>query len=297
MIGPVFQLRYLGVICPCLEKPENEAARKALTSLTGLPIRYHRKTRTDGESTLSSAMSSVSGLFGGSKGSRRDEESSGGGTTYVKERAALTVMDTLSGPALFVETEPDATAAANGDVDEEGNVIDVDTRHRKTVPLKKIGKVVQGESGFLGMGGGPSLAAVMGIGNKHIKGSGDELLRFNVLNAAGKKVESSDRRDEVINNLMVLVEWDRRRREGLPDDDGGENGDNDEENGFENDEEVGGKRKGAPKGRAAKAAYFAKREIELTKQRREREKRKARYLEGSGGLKYTAVAMANREIT
>ena len=297
MIGPVFQLRYLGLICPCLEKPENEAARNALNSLTALPVRYHRMTKTDGEITLSSAISSVSGLFGGVSSKGGSEESSGGGsTTYLKERASLTVMDTLSGPALFVETEPDTNVTTNGDVDEEGNVIDVDTRHRKTVPLKRIGKVVPGESGFLGMGGGPSLVAVVGIGNKHIRGSGDELLRFNVLNTAGKKVESSDKRDEIINKLMVLVEWDKRRREGLPDDDHDGNDDNVEDE-FENDEEVGAKRKGAPKGRAAKAAYFAKREIELTKQRREREKRKARYLEGSGGLKYTAVAMANREMT
>ena len=68
------------------------------------------------------------------------------------------------------------------------------------------------------------------------------------------------------------------------------------EEAFENDEDGGStSRRGAvPKGRAAKAAYFAKREIELTQQRRERERRKARYLEGSGGLKYTAIAMANK---
>mmetsp|Transcript_27864 Transcript_27864/g.80486 ORF Transcript_27864/g.80486 Transcript_27864/m.80486 type:complete len:297 (+) Transcript_27864:113-1003(+) len=296
MIGPVFQLRYLGLICPCLEKPEDEAARGALQMCTGLPVRYHRKT-TDGggENTLSSAMSSVSGLFGGGGGSGGGDDGSGG-TSFVKGPATLTLMDTLSGPAIFVETEPDVSAEST-EVDEEGNVLQLDTRHRKTVPLRKIAKIKAVDGTFMGMiGGGPSLVAVIG----KAKGS-PELLRFNVLNALGKKVENAEFRDEVIGRLDGLVEWDRRRRAGAGGDDGADNNENDdnEEEEFENDEESrGGKKKGAPKGRAAKAAYFAKREIELTKQRREREKRKARYLEGSGGLKYTAIAMANKaEIT
>jgi len=41
--GPVFRLRYLGPVCPCLEKPEDEAAREALRGCTGLPVRYHRR--------------------------------------------------------------------------------------------------------------------------------------------------------------------------------------------------------------------------------------------------------------
>ena len=98
------------------------------------------------------------------------------------------------------------------------------------------------------------------------------------------------------------MEWDRRRRAAAGDNDtrnenDEQHNDDDEEEAFKNDEDGGNntnRRGAAPKGRAAKAAYFAKREIELTKQRREREKRKARYLEGSGGLKYTAIAMANK---
>ena len=292
VLGPVFSLRYLGLLCPCLEKPEDEAARNALQQCTGLPIRYHRKEKEgsgDG-GALSSAMSSVTGLFGGGSSG-----GSGGGdgsaSSFVKGPATLTVMDTLSGPAIFVETEPDASIEST-EVDEQGNVLQLDTRHRKTVPLRKIAQIKAIDGSFMGMiGGGPSLVAVVG----KAKGS-PELLRFNVLNAAGKKVENAETRDEVIGRLNGLVEWDRRRRAAAGGDDSAADNDNDdeEEDAFENDEESGGKRKGAPKGKAAKAAYFAKREIELSKQRREREKRKARYLEGSGGLKYTAIAMANK---
>jgi len=72
-----------------------------------------------------------------------------------------------------------------------------------------------------------------------------------------------------------MVEWDGRRRSAIPEED------------RELDERQG------IKARAQKAAHFAKREIELQQHRRERDKRKARYAE-SGGLKYTALAMANR---
>jgi hypothetical protein len=51
--------------------------------------------------------------------------------------------------------------------------------------------------------------------------------------------------------------------------------------------------------RAQKAAHFCQRELELKRLKNEREKRKAKYIgmmaKTGGGLKYTALAMANRE--
>lgn len=81
---------------------------------------------------------------------------------------------------------------------------------------------------------------------------------------------------EIKEALTQLIEWDGRRRAAIPEED------------RELDEEDGIRQK------AKKAAHFAKREIELQQQRREREKRKSEYIQGSGGLKYTALAMANR---
>ena len=311
--GPVFRLRYLGPVCPCLERPGDGAAREALQKCTGLPIRYHRRVargvRGDGgSSALAAAMSSaVSGLFGGGGGGggggreggdASSSSAAGGGASFVKGPATLTVVDTPGGPALRVETEPDEQREGATRMDEDGTVRQVDTRHRRTVPLRKIATIRAIDGSFLGVGGGPSLVAVVG----RARGS-PELLRFNVLDAAGKrKAEDAGRRDEVIGRLGGLVEWDRRRRAAAGDTDNNNDNENaeqhndDDEDAFENDEDGGStSRRGAvPKGRAAKAAYFAKREIELTKQRREREKRKARYLEGSGGLKYTAIAMASK---
>lgn len=51
--------------------------------------------------------------------------------------------------------------------------------------------------------------------------------------------------------------------------------------------------------RAQKAAHFCQRELELKRMKSERDKRKAKYMNmsrknGGGGMKYTAIAMANR---
>ena len=45
---------------------------------------------------------------------------------------------------------------------------------------------------------------------------------------------------------------------------------------------------------AQKIKHFAQREIEMQRTKKERENRKARYVKEAGGLKYTAIAMANR---
>ena len=48
--------------------------------------------------------------------------------------------------------------------------------------------------------------------------------------------------------------------------------------------------------RAKKQAYFMQKELELTTKKAEADKRKQKYLQGNkGGMKYTALAMANRD--
>ena len=292
MIGPVFQLRYLGLICPCLAAPEDEPARAALDSVASLPVRYHRKTHGSGSddvgATMSSAISSMSGLFGGGG---RGQGGGGSSASYLKESASLTVKDTLSGPAIFIETEPNASNTEDEEVRQDGTVVPIEpTVRRKTIPLKKVGRVVAVDGGFMGVGASTSMVAVMSRGKLHNNGVGEELCRFNVLDERGRKADGDDR-ERVVNKLMCLVEWNRRRMERAGVSDDGANDDDDEDD--ECKEVSGTGKKGVPHGRAAKAAYFAKREIELTKTRREREQRKARYLKESGGLKYTAIAMAN----
>jgi len=93
-----------------------------------------------------------------------------------------------------------------------------------------------------------------------------------------KTPATAEERDSFVHHLQVLSEWERQRRATA---------------GIEDDEEE-------PSGnfltqRANKAAHFAKREIEMQQTKRDREKRKAKFVAESGGLKYTALAMANRD--
>lgn len=91
--------------------------------------------------------------------------------------------------------------------------------------------------------------------------------------AARISFRSSDDRDAVYLDLKVLVEWNKQRQpeieEELPAD--------------------------GIRAKAKKAAHFAKRELEMRETKRSREQRKAKFMQGtSGGLKYTAMAMANQ---
>ena len=90
--------------------------------------------------------------------------------------------------------------------------------------------------------------------------------------AARLSFQTSDDRDAICIDLKVLVEWNKQRQpeveEELPSD--------------------------GIRAKAQKATHFAKRELEMRETRRSREQRKAQYMQGTTGLKYTAMAMANR---
>jgi hypothetical protein len=108
-----------------------------------------------------------------------------------------------------------------------------------------------------------------------------ELLRFSVLQDTtdGEIIAvPSDQRNLMVHHLSVLVEWERQRRAANGDDD------------WDEDEED---QPNFLQARAQKAAHFANREIEMQQTKRDRDKRKAKLVAESGGLKYTALAMAN----
>ena len=101
---------------------------------------------------------------------------------------------------------------------------------------------------------------------------------------------SDDERNLLVHNLSVLVEWERQRRRACGDlNEHGDFLDDDDEN-----EDGNGSGDNFLQARAKKAAHFATRELEMRETKREREKRKAKLVAESGGLKYTALAMANR---
>lgn len=320
MIPPLLKLKAVGLLCPCLENDEDSLARSALSSVSGTPVRWHRRVKSSpsvgggGSASVivGGLVSGVSGLFGSaSKSSGGGEESgtgsAGAGGSWAKERAVLRISDSARGPAIVVETVPDEHDLADDedlDADPSGEMDKPPPKvYTKSYSLARIGTASAVDGSFFGMGGGGISGVVIASLPPPI-GNGEEVLRFDVLNNRGKPVLQSDRRDDVVQKLTTLIEWDRRRRanagEAPPTGPSDSDDEEDEEEDFDEAEEGGAPRKkkgGMLKGKAEKVAHFARREIEMREQRREREKRKARYLEGSGGLKYTAIAMANKEMS
>ena len=205
---PLLSLKLLGSICPCLEKEEDGPSRQAAWAVSSIPIRWHRKLRgsNDGgnnNSTASAVGGFISGMFGGSS------SAAGGGDTYDPiEGATLSVVDAPSGPQLQVSPSG------------------LTTHRKKSIPLKLIKKVQARKGGII------SAATRSGI--EILDNTGRELLRFDVLKATGGgqiatdneeedwettesgsgNVEDAEEsaRDDIIDQLEILVEWERRRQ-------------------------------------------------------------------------------------
>jgi hypothetical protein len=170
--------------------------------------------------------------------------------------AKLVFVDSPSSgdPEFQVQPLPDPDAATNS----SGlPLLKQSGGYIKTVSLKDCVKVVATTNTITIQGQ-----------SKRKSGLPSTLVRFQLI--------ATDDIQEVHDALQELISWEARRQAAIPE----EEREVDMDNGLS--------------ARAQKAAHFAKREIEMRDQRREREKRKAKYVKDAGGLKYTALAMANR---
>ena len=217
--------------------------------------------------------------------------SSGGGGAVghdTVEGVTLSLADRATGPVLLVSPPFPAKP--------------------KEIRLKWIKKVRTHSSGMMGTSSRSGIEIINTYGN--------ELLRFDVLkeasmsdnqeddgwtDAVAAKIEDADeeRRDDIIHKLEVLAEWERRRQNYLVTLGEEETDDEQTVDEFDDEDESSssprvGKVKNALKGKIDQVKHFAERELELKKMKREREERKAKYVKEAGGLKYTAIAMANR---
>jgi hypothetical protein len=151
-----------------------------------------------------------------------------------------------------------------------------------------------------------SSSSATAVGSSDSKGK--ELLRLDLLtqqqgssSATTTDHEMESLRNDMVDHLGVVCRWDRLRHAAYVAKEKAAQAANVSGNSnhstavssqtLDYDED------GAPlpqRNRAQRAAHFAKREMELTKVKSDRESRKAKYMAQSGGLKYTAVAMAQR---
>jgi len=205
--------------------------------------------------------------------------------------AKLKLKDTVNGPALHViATLPDRENDDDHDTEdeEEDEVKSLKDRMKrkrptKTILLSEIGSVepTHGRTGF------------KVYGHKSVvteEAHGDKLLKCDLLGFGGMDDSTIGKlRDEFLQHLRFVLEWDKRHSGNDASSATGANNNNNEDA-----ISAGPVRATGLRGKAQKAAHFAKRELELQTMKREREKRKSKYLEASGGLKYTALAMAQR---
>lgn len=253
--GPLFQLRWMGLLCPCLEKEESRNARQALQHVNAASKRILWNTASSGKGPLGSGFS-LGGLFGGGSKGAKTAAVAGSDKNAV---AALCIRDSSEGYSeIYVDPLPNQAVS-----------------YKLQIALKRVHavQVVDATSDDIILTAKP-------VKQKANKQAPKELLRFSVLQDSTDEIIAvpSDQRNLMVHHLSVLVEWERQRRAANGDD------------GWDEDEED---QPNFLQARAQKAAHFANREIEMQQTKRDRDKRKAKLVAESGGLKYTALAMAN----
>lgn len=260
----------LGMFWFCCEKEEDRHARAALNELNQIGKRVDWHT---GPSRVEQASGFVKKLFGSAK-----QHADSNGKAPVPAQLVLVdaIHDNINEGNPFPELQIKPLPQQQGlDEDTEGgggNGTGADDRMRKgfgglmrqnslgyqlTIPLHRIVSVDKIE---------PTMLSIV---SKDIHSTDEN--RPNK-EAARLSFQTSDDRDAICIDLKVLVEWNKQRQpeveEELPSD--------------------------GIRAKAQKATHFAKRELEMRETRRSREQRKAKFMQGTTGLKYTAMAMANR---
>lgn len=249
-------LQWKGSLCPCLENAQDASARQAMTILSSTKdLQWLRKGREKGVGGM------VSGWFKSVQAGKAPSADSVG--------AKLVWVDkdySNGGPELHIQPQATSTTA-------DGKLQKQTSGYIKTVPLKDMDVVTIVDDATLLLQSDKSVASSSTTNNNN-NSAGSNRKDLATLQATTPEQAAS-----VKEALTLMIEWDGRQRAAIPEDER-ELDDGNEQDGLQR--------------RAQKAAHFAKREIELQQQRRDREKRKAKLVSGAGGLKYTALAMANR---
>jgi hypothetical protein len=253
--GPITSLRF-GVFLFCCEKEEDRHARAALTELNKLGSHVDWHT---GPSKVEQASGFVKKLFGSAK-QHSDTKPPTPSQLVIADATSDNVNEGNPFPELQIKPLPRLESE-----DEEGGgsprkglgglMKQNALGYQIGVPLHRIVSVDKVE---------PTMLSII---SKDIHSTDEK--RPNK-EAARISFQSSDDRDAVCIDLKVLVEWNKQRQPDV-------------------EEELPAE---GIRAKAQKAAHFAKREIEMRETKRSREQRKAKFMQGTTGLKYTAMAMA-----
>ena len=248
-------MRLFGLFCPCFENSEDKSARISLQQLNakGARVDWHV-----GNKNMKNPASFVRGLFSRQQQQHTDTTP----PTPSQLKLVDSTKDSINNGAPYAELQikPLSKSEQGEGGEPEKSAGGVLKRLSMTftldIPLHHIHRVENVD---------PTMIVII---TKDIH-STDE--KKSEKEAARISFTSQDDRDAVALDIKVLVEWCKQRQPDIEEDLPAE----------------------GMKARAVKAAHFAKREIEMRETKRTREQRKAKYVQESGGLKYTAMAMAN----
>ena len=305
MLGPLTQLRLRGNICPCLLNTDESVARNSDSVLSELfkSIRWHQSKNKHNSSNDD------------------EQESDDGSSERARNGGAMgfisSMLPTVSAAASSIIPNQynivtascqlvDASVLLSGS--REGIVLEIVTTSkkaidsRKRIPLRKIGEVCPTGPTMLGNRSSSNPSNIISIYAKSnlsdSSGHGKELARLELTSLQNQNNDPIPMTGEdVVEHFNNILEWDKARRkmENDYDEEDDDSMTEDQTNLDENLKKNGSNgKKGLLRGKAEKVAHFAKRELEMQQLKREREQRKAKYLKDTGGLKYTALAMANR---
>jgi hypothetical protein len=297
--GPLFKLRIWGLVCPCMEKDEDKSARQSLAQLNQLGARVDWHTNPNSNSSrqgiinAATASGFVTNLFGSrgqsfSKNSNNQPSHQDNPTTSAR----LQVVDATKDSINWGEPYPELQLLPLPQQQQQQQ-----SSSDPAAPIEEATLSKEGSSNPLGGGGlglkrnsamsyqldiplhhilkvesiDPNMLVII---TKDVASTSDHTASTMGKESARVALASSDERDAVSLDIMVLVEWNKHRQPII-----------------EEDVPVAV----SLRQRAQKAAHFAKREIEMREKKRDREKRKANHMQGTAGLKYTAMAMANQQ--
>jgi hypothetical protein len=294
MLGPLTILKVKGSLCPCLATPQESTANQALSVLSNLPVQFCLKNNNSNNDSNNQVGKFVTSLFNRAS----NAASAVGGGEYIKGN--MNIIDSIRGPILSFE-ENDIKGTNMPDMQgDEYNDDGADDKQRInsekkdcTIQLKRIADIESIDSFISSSNAGIIIykkKKKRGPMNNNDDSEKIELIRFNIctlnpFDSNDDQMATSEERDEIMDHLRVIIEWEKERRKLQPQ----------EHDAEEEEDEEEGKRSNGLGQKALKAKYFIQKEIEMKKLAKDRESRKAKYMKDSGGLKYTALAMANRE--
>jgi hypothetical protein len=276
----------MGLLCPCLSKDEDRKARQALQQLTMAGKRIIWYSRDAGSNSNSAqklwnvaagATSVIGGLFGKNKtGTTAAAGGTGGGLDSSNHQedgavdATFVVRDNpeTGKPELYIDPLPRPSGQTIG--------------YKLQILLRRVDSVSSDPtSGKITLFAKPPPKAPNS--SQQQQKPTKALLVLGLLKDVNVPADVGDQ-EMFVHNMSVMVEWERQRRAAITAAAG-----HDDDDIVDEEEKQGN----FLTKKAQKAKHFAQRELELQQTKRDREKRKSK-LVGEGGLKYTAIAMANR---